>query len=125
MRAKNYILLLLLLLSFNAFAQQNYKRMHKDAFEEATLLLYEEDYYTALSIFKELYPLDTNYAEINYTIGLCLMNIRGKEDSAFTYLTKAVNGNVKEATFWMHDHFIFKETSMMRSSTIKSTTETK
>lgn len=100
MRAKNYILVLLLLLSFNAFAQQNYKRVHKDAFTEATLLMYEEDYYTALSIFEKLYPLDTNYAEINYTIGVCLMNIRGKEDDAHPYLVKAVNGNVKEATFW-------------------------
>jgi tetratricopeptide (TPR) repeat protein len=82
-------------------AQQNYKLVHKDAFEEATSYMYEEDYPTALSIYKVLYPLDSSYAEINYTIGVCLMNIRGEEDLAFPYLKKAVNGNVREAYFWL------------------------
>lgn len=82
-------------------AQQNYKRVHKDAFEEAMSYIYEEDYPTALSILKVLYPLDTNYAEVNYAMGVCLMNIRGSEDDAYPYLKKAVNGNVREANFWL------------------------
>lgn len=97
-----YILTFLFFMTvYLSFGQQNYKRVHKDAFEEAMSYIYEEDYPTALSIYKVLYPLDTNYAEINYTMGLCLMNIRGSEDDAFPYLKKAVKGNVKEATFWL------------------------
>jgi tetratricopeptide (TPR) repeat protein len=92
-------------MGLSGLAQQNYKRVHKDAFEEATLFLYEEDYYTALSIYEEIYPLDTNYAEINYTIGVCLLNIKGSEEKAHPYLLKAVNGNVREAFFWLGRSF--------------------
>ncbi len=101
MNSKFIISILLITTSLSSFAQQNYKRVHKDAFEEATQFLYEEDYNTALSIYKAIYPLDTNYAEINYTLGVCLLNIRGSEDLAHPYLLKAVNGNVREAFFWM------------------------
>ena len=77
MKIKYNILFLMLVIPIANFAQQNYKRLHKDAFLEATSYLYMEDYPTALSIYNELYPLDTNYAEINYTIGVCYINIRG------------------------------------------------
>ena len=101
MKGKFIIITILWMMTLSGFAQQNYKRVHKDAFEEAMSFLYEEDYPTALSIYLELYPLDTNYAEINYTIGLCYMNIQNKEELAFPYLKKAVAGNVREAYFWL------------------------
>ena len=101
MDSKLFISTFLIMTALSSFAQQNYKRVHKDAFEEATQYLYEEDYYTALSIYEEIYPLDTNYAEINYTMGVCLLNIRGSEDLAHPYLLKAVKGNVREAFFWI------------------------
>lgn len=89
------------MISFTSFSQQNYKRVHKEAFDEATSYLYEEDYPTAASIYRVLYPLDTNYAEINFTLGVCYMNMRGKEDLAYPFLKKAVDGNVREAYFWL------------------------
>ncbi len=101
MKGKLILIVLLSGIAGLSFAQQNYKLVHKDAFEEATSFVYEEDYYTALSIYLELYPLDTNYAEINYTIGLCYMNITGENDMAFPFLKKAVKGNVREAYFWL------------------------
>lgn len=101
MYSKFIISFLLFMTSLLSIAQQNYRLVHKEAFEEATSYLYEEDYPTALSIYEVLYPLDTNYAEINYTMGVCLINIRGEEEKAFPYLKKAVNGNVREASFWL------------------------
>lgn len=113
MNSKYKIAVLMFMITLNSFAQQNYKRVHKDAFEEATSYLYEGDFYTALAIYDELYPFDTSYAEINYTIGVCYMNIRGKEEKAHSYLKKAVKGNVREAFFWLgrsyHIHINFNE----------------
>ena len=99
---KKFIILIIALLSFfEIFSQKNYTRLHRDVLDEATLYFYNEDYPTALAIYEQLYVIDTSYNEINYLIGACMINIRGKEDGAFPYLTIAVEGDIKEANFWL------------------------
>ena len=99
---KRTVVIFLVLMSFSEiFSQKNYTRLHRDVLDEANLYFYDEDYQTALSIYEQLYDIDTSYNEINYLIGACLINIRGKEDDAFHYLNKAVNGDIKEANFWL------------------------
>lgn len=99
---KKSVILILALLSFSEiFSQKNYTRLHRDVFDEATINFYDEDYPTALSIYEQLYVIDTSFNEINYLIGACMINIRGKEDDAFPYLIVAVEGDIKEANFWL------------------------
>ncbi|RLD27558.1 MAG: hypothetical protein DRI54_00890 [Bacteroidetes bacterium] len=98
---KRIVILFLAIFSFSeSFSQKNYTRLHRDVLEEATLYFYEEDYQTALSIYEQLYVIDSSFNEINYLIGACMINIRGKEDDAFPYLEIAVEGDIKEANFW-------------------------
>lgn len=104
------IILVILLLSatIELYSQKNYSRKHRDVFEEAKLYFYDGDYETALSIFEQLYVIDTTYNEINYMIGACMINIRGKENQAFDYLARAVVGDIKEANFWLARAYHFK-----------------
>jgi tetratricopeptide (TPR) repeat protein len=98
---KIVLILIAFLVLTKVYSQNNYTRVHRDIFDEANLFFYDEDYETALSIYNELYEIDTSYNEINYMIGACMINIRSKEDQAFPYLEKAVAGDIKEANYWL------------------------
>ena len=99
---KKTLLIIIVNLCFTtSYSQKNYSRQHHNVFDEATLYYNEGDYETALSIYEELYIIDTSYNEINYRIGACMINIRGKEDKAFPYLGRAVVGDIKEANYWL------------------------
>lgn len=98
---KLILLLAITCLSQSLKSQSPYNGFQRAAYNEAILDFYEKDYLRAHAIFKHLYLIDKSYGEINYYLGASLLNIRGKEDSAFFHLQIAFQDSVKEATFWL------------------------
>lgn len=79
--------LFLLFTSAAAFAQMN----DKEKLTEALYLIDEHQYSSALSFLKELYEKDKENANVNYSIGLCILNsnIEKEKEGALPYFKTA------------------------------------
>ena len=87
---KLYASLLFLITFFlcsNLLAQSSDK--DKILFLDAEYFLMTEDYKEALSTYLQLYRTYPENANINYRIGLCLLNIEGQKTRSIPYLEKA------------------------------------
>jgi len=75
----------------------------KEDFYDAEFFFAEEDYSEALYAFNKVYKSGyEDNANINYRIGVCLLNIKGRRTEAIPYLEKAVQNmtdKYKEGSF--------------------------
>jgi len=67
----------------------------KIAFQDGEYFLAREDYIDALVEFQRVYKRGYDYANVNYRIGICYLNIRGQKQKAIPYLEEAI----KNVTF--------------------------
>lgn len=84
---KTFSLLCLSLLFLNTFAQKSYR----DKFLEANYLMEENNYSVALPLWLELVQEDSENANINYHIGVCMLNSSSNQTKAgsLPFLEKA------------------------------------
>jgi len=77
----------ILLLAFSAFGQTD----PKENFYDGEFFFMEEEYSEALYAFNKVYKAGfQDNANINYRIGVCLLNIRDRESEAIPYLLKSL-----------------------------------
>lgn len=91
----------MLLLPFTALAQENYKKEHLKQYQTADILIELGDYRAALSIYQELLPLDENYDDIYFKMGLCYFHIQGEREKSFELLTQARSLGSSESYFYL------------------------
>jgi len=93
------IILPVLLLTISSFGQTD----PKENFYDAEYFLMEEEYSEALYAFNKVYKAGfQDNANINYRIGICLVNIKGREGEAIPYLRSAMqslSSTYKEGNF--------------------------
>ncbi|HKK61232.1 MAG TPA: OmpA family protein [Bacteroidales bacterium] len=98
---RNFSSILLLCISIVLFGQYD----PRENFYDAEFFLAQEDYAEALYAFTQVYNEGyEDNANVNYRIGICLLNIKNRETEAIPYLEKAVTnitdryreGNFKE-----------------------------
>jgi tetratricopeptide (TPR) repeat protein len=94
-------LLLIGLIAMPILAQENYKKEHKKKYKMADILLDLEDYQGALTIYEDLYPLDTSYADIYYKMGACNFHTQDSRGKAKALFQQARNLGSKEAYFYL------------------------
>lgn len=96
-----YLIVIGLVFSFgNSSAQKS--NTDKNTFFDAEYFLISEDYTDALLAYLQLHKNDPDNGNINYRIGLCLLNINGRKTEAIEYLENAVN-NISEK--YTESHF--------------------
>jgi outer membrane protein OmpA-like peptidoglycan-associated protein/tetratricopeptide (TPR) repeat protein len=82
--------------SGNAFSQDDFvknivnNKEFKLNYERAEVLLMDENYESALKMFKDLEEIWPDNPNLNYKIGFCYMQIRGQKAEAIPYLEKAI-----------------------------------
>ena len=74
----------------------------KNSFFDAEYFLISEDYQDALSTYMPLIKKNPTNANLNYRIGLCLLNIEGQKTKSIEYLKNACN-NISEK--YIESHF--------------------
>ncbi|MFN3916848.1 MAG: hypothetical protein ACK4K0_03800 [Flavobacteriales bacterium] len=84
-----------------ANAQKNYKKEDKRLYKEAEFFMGIEDYSSAIKLLDLIYPIDPDYAEVNYLLGLCHFNVPGNAKKATFYLEIAKSLGYTEAYFWL------------------------
>lgn len=75
---KTFSLLCLGLIVISTFAQKSYR----DKFQEANYLMEENNYKVALPIWLELLGEDSSNANVNYNVGLCMINSSDNQSKA-------------------------------------------
>lgn len=65
------------------------KKQYNSSVTQGNLLFMERNYLMALDSYREAYTIDSSSANINYKMGVCYLNIPGKEKRALRYLEKA------------------------------------
>ena len=94
---KLLIILPLCGLCFQLAAQPGFSRYEKNLMYEAEIYFYQEDYYYASQLYKELYNAHPENPEVNYRLGACYYNIYGQTHRSRDYLERAVEADVTEA----------------------------
>ncbi len=86
---RNFLIFLILILSFNSYSQEVNKKEFKRYFQDAEYFFLFEDYTTALPIYLKLYEMDSTNANVNYRIGICYTEDKLNAHHAIKYLKKA------------------------------------
>lgn len=98
---RNFLLLtLLIVFSKASFSQVKYNKTQKKMYNEAVTFFEFNEYFTAYEKFQELYKVDSLSAELNYYLGACLFNTRGRELDAKPYIEFATKKDYSEAFFY-------------------------
>ncbi|MCF8380231.1 MAG: OmpA family protein [Bacteroidales bacterium] len=101
MKLKPFLLGLGIILSIgHSFAQKN--EDDKSVFLDAEYFLLSEDYSDALPAYLQLLKKDKGNGNLNYRIGLCLLNINGRKTEAIEYLE---NASTKISNKYIESHF--------------------
>lgn len=90
MKAKQFLLGLLLLFFFNDIYSQGDKSDYRENFTQGNLLILEQTYPLALKHFLQAYQIDSSNANINYKVGFCYLQSANEKNKALPYLEKAV-----------------------------------
>ncbi len=91
---KKYLLILLVLCSItltNGFAQKSGTGNYKKEFTKALQHIEDEEYRFALAIFQKLYASNPANANLEYHIGICLMDMRYDKDEPIEWLKKSLS----------------------------------
>ncbi len=78
-------------------AQKNYKRVHNQMLDQAKLLLANEEYEEAAKIYRRLVMIDTTFAEVDYEMGRCLVNMTEERETSIPFFERAVRWGDIEA----------------------------
>jgi hypothetical protein len=89
----------ILLLATTVMGQSGYTRAHNRMLDEAKLLLAAGEYERAAQLYKRLAPVDTNFAEVYYELGMCQLHIPGQKDRSVTAFERAVQLGHAEARY--------------------------
>ncbi|MES2837698.1 MAG: hypothetical protein V4667_09255 [Bacteroidota bacterium] len=103
------VILLLFLLNDSSFAQVKYNKTQKKVYSEAVTYYDAAEYFTAYEKFKDIYKIDSLNLDLNYYMGACLFNIRGRELESKPYIDFAVKNNNFEALFYQARTYHFLE----------------
>lgn len=87
---KYCLLIIVVLLSFNALKAQLPSGSYADYFKEGMFLVGEENYDMALKNFLEAYKKDSSSANINFNIGFCYLNSSTNKVAAEGFLSKSL-----------------------------------
>ena len=85
---KLFLLPAFLIISFCVLNAQ-YSKDFKRKFSDAGYLMWNENYYGAMEIYKELLEEVPENYNINYLIGMCYLNLPGYNDQAMEHFKKA------------------------------------
>ncbi len=85
MKSKTLLFLIIIFFSFNAYSQKSVKKL----FVEAESDMMYEDYTNALPLYLKILDENYNNANIQYSIGLCYINLEGQKTKAIEYLEEA------------------------------------
>lgn len=98
---RKFILLAsLIIISNTLFSQVKYTKAQKKMYNEAVTFFEFNEYFTAFEKFEQLYKIDSLSAELNYYLGACLFNTRGRELDAKPYIEYAAKKDYTEAYFY-------------------------
>jgi len=89
MKAKIYLLGLLICIFNTAFSQGN-KSDYRENFTQGNLLILEQNYPLALKYFLDAYKIDSTNANINYKLGFCYLQSANEKNKALPFLERAV-----------------------------------
>lgn len=107
---KSLLTALLVLSVLSAFSQENsLPKSFKELFSDAEYYFQYGDYREALTLFTQAQKLEPANHNINYRIGVCLLNIPGQKEKALAYLEYASN-KISET----YQEGSYKETSAPR-----------
>lgn len=90
MPMKRYIIFIACIYSINLYAQK-LSKLYYLKLDKANKEFAYENYSTALSLYSELYALDTNNTEVCYKLGFCIFTVRRESQESFKYFDKAKN----------------------------------
>ena len=92
----NFVLILILIFSFNINAQES---DNKDIFWDAETYFYNSDYKDALKLYQSLLKNDNDNSNLNYKVGVCYLkgyNNPSEKTKAISYLEKAITSVSKD-----------------------------
>lgn len=95
-----HIFPVLLLLNI-ATAAQIKSRKDKKLYLKADNAFEYGDYFTALKLYKSLYPLDSTSKDINYKLGVCCFELKKFRGSAKSYFEKASADKYPETNYYL------------------------
>lgn len=101
------IFLLVCLSAQNMEAQKKSKESKKISRENKKIFLKADkafdygDYQGALSLYKSIYPADSNNSELNYKIGVCMFEIKKYRKSALAYFEKTSTSEFPDALYYL------------------------
>ncbi len=91
--------IVLCLATVTAHAQTGYKRMHNRMLDEAKVLLSNGEYQEAAKIYQLLLPVDPEFTEVRYELGLCLAGTSGQRGRAIPLFERCVAEGHTEAHY--------------------------
>ncbi len=84
-------LVLLMLTQMDSFAQKMGTSDYKKKFKKGLAHIEDEEYRFALAIFQDLEKSNKDNPNLNFYIGICLMDMRYDKDNAIEFFTKALS----------------------------------
>ena len=95
------------------FSQDSFTSSQKRQYNYATKYLNSTNYVQALSIYEELFVVDSSHAELNYYIGMCKLKTGAGKKKALLHFEKASNQNITNAHYYravcLHNSLLFDE----------------
>jgi Tol biopolymer transport system component len=98
-RPARLLILALALMVQPVFAQKD--KASKRQMKEANALVEINDFYRALSIYKQVWQKDSSSAELAFRIGQCMYNLRSMREASFPYLKRAQRFGVEKASYYL------------------------
>lgn len=83
------------------FAQGKFGKEEKAKLKEANFYFKITDYINALTLYKELYKIDSISPDINYKIGICIFKAGEEKKDAIKYLKISHDAGIKDAGFYL------------------------
>lgn len=101
--------LLLWLLAACTAQKQGLKPYHLSMLQEADLLYIQDDYQGAMAIYNHILEANPAHAQANLRAGICRLNIRDQQLDALSYLERAREQQVPEASYYIGLALHFQE----------------
>lgn len=100
-----FMIIITMMMIQPVFAQKN--KPTSRLWKEADQLLEINDYYNALTVYKEIWKKDSVKPELSYKIGLCMYSMRSMRDQSFPYFKRAQKYGYERASYYLgHLHHL-------------------
>lgn len=108
-RAIRITLTCMLLVAMLPAVAQKSKKLRKKVYE-ADDMLEVKDYLNALDIYQEVWDQDSSNAEVAYSIGVCMYNLRSEKMNSLYWLEKAEQMGIRKSAYYLGNlyHLLFR-----------------